>query len=115
MKSLGTSFLLAAAVSSIQAHAQSLTDLGTLGGDESGAAAVSADGSVVVGGAQNASNQYRAYRWTSTGGMENLGTTPAGDTTLYVSADGSTVVGTTEYGSNQNRAWRWNSGVLTDL
>ena len=115
MKSLGTSFLLAAAVSSIQAHAQSLTDLGTLGGDESGAAAVSADGSVVVGGAQNASNQYRAYRWTSMGGMENLGTTPAGDTTLYVSADGSTVVGTTEYGSNQNRAWRWNSGVLTDL
>jgi probable HAF family extracellular repeat protein len=114
MKSLRTSFLLAAAVTSIQAQAQSLTDLGTLGGNESSASGVSADGSVVVGSATNASNQGRVFRWTS-GIMTDLGTSAAGDTSLHVSADGSTVVGTTENGSYQNRAWRWNSGVLTDL
>ena len=95
MKSLRTSFLLAAAVTSIQADAQSLTDLGTLGGSESYASAVSADGSVVVGQAKNASNQHRVFRWTS-GIMTDLGTSAAGDTSLLVSADGSTVVGTTE-------------------
>jgi uncharacterized membrane protein len=43
-------FLLAAAFTSIQERAQSMTDLGTLpGGNESEARGVSADGSVVVG------------------------------------------------------------------
>jgi probable HAF family extracellular repeat protein len=49
-----------------------LRDLGTLGGSSSYAHSVSADGTVVVGGAQNAAGQWRAFRWTEVGGMEDL-------------------------------------------
>jgi probable HAF family extracellular repeat protein len=57
---------------------QSLTWLGTLpGGTYSVAYGVSADGSVVVGVADNASGDDRAFRWTASGGMQDLGTLPA--------------------------------------
>jgi uncharacterized membrane protein len=50
-----------------------MQDLGTLPGyDRSFANAVSADGSVVVGGSGR-----RAFRWTASGGMEDLNTTYA--------------------------------------
>ncbi|OYT69424.1 MAG: hypothetical protein CFK49_12320 [Armatimonadetes bacterium JP3_11] len=49
-----------------------MQNLGTLGGSESYPYGVSADGSVVVGGAYNASEQERAFRWTSSGGIEDL-------------------------------------------
>jgi probable HAF family extracellular repeat protein len=52
----------------------SLTWLGTLGGRESVALGVSADGSVVVGRSRNAAGQWRAFRWTETGGMVDRGT-----------------------------------------
>jgi uncharacterized membrane protein len=52
--------------------AQRLIWLGTLGGSESEALGVSADGSVVVGWARNA-----AFRWTAAGGMEDLNITYA--------------------------------------
>jgi probable HAF family extracellular repeat protein len=35
---------------------------------------VSADGAVVVGWADNAAGQDRAFRWTASGGMQDLGT-----------------------------------------
>jgi probable HAF family extracellular repeat protein len=54
-----------------------MQDLGTLGGSQSEAYGVSADGSVVVGSAQNTSGGYRAFRWTASGGMEDLNTTYA--------------------------------------
>ncbi len=73
MKLLKTSFLVAAASASIHARGQSMTDLGTLGGNYSSAQTVSTDGSVVVGYATNASNGGRAFRWTSAG-MADLGT-----------------------------------------
>jgi probable HAF family extracellular repeat protein len=47
-------------------------DLGTLGGAHSYASAVSADGSVVVGGAENASSDMRGYRWTAGTGMISI-------------------------------------------
>jgi probable HAF family extracellular repeat protein len=56
---------------------QTLTWLGTLGGNHSGALGVSADGSVVVGRATNAAGQDRAFRWTASGGMEDLNQTYA--------------------------------------
>ena len=49
-----------------------MQNLGTLGGLLSYAYSVSADGSVVVGVADNAAGQARAFRWTTPGGMENL-------------------------------------------
>jgi probable HAF family extracellular repeat protein len=119
MKHLKSSFLLAAAATSIHAQAQSMTDLGTLsGGGYAQANGVSADGAVVVGYGDGTAGSQRAFRWTSAGGMTDLGVLSGGtfSRAYGVSADGSVVVG---YGSNANgngRAFRWTSaGGMTDL
>jgi probable HAF family extracellular repeat protein len=92
-----------------------MVDLGTLGGNDSQAEAVSADGSVVVGYANNASNQGRAFRWTSAG-MVDLGTLGGNYSfARAVSADGSVVVGEANNASNENRAFRWTSAGMVDL
>jgi probable HAF family extracellular repeat protein len=78
-----------------------MQNLGTLGGNWSAALGVSADGAVVVGWAENAAGQQRAFRWTASGGMEDLNTTYANLLTdgseLYranaISPDGRYIVG----------------------
>jgi probable HAF family extracellular repeat protein len=94
-----------------------MQDLGTLGGDESVASGVSADGSVVVGGAYNAAGQLRAFRWTASGGMQNLGTLGGNWSAANgVSADGAVVVGYARNAAGQERAFRWTaSGGMQDL
>jgi probable HAF family extracellular repeat protein len=78
---------------------QSLTWLGTLGGAysySSYAYGVSADGSVVVG-----ESDGRAFRWTASGGMEDLNTTYANlltpgsylERATAISPDGRYIVG----------------------
>lgn len=75
--------------------------LGTLGGDQSVAYAVSADGEIVVGLAQTSNNDVRAFRWTPGGGMEDLNTVysdvvPEGYTLMNafaISQDGRIIVG----------------------
>jgi probable HAF family extracellular repeat protein len=94
--------------------AQRLIWLGQLpGGLESEALGVSADGAVVVGTAINSDGFRRAFRWTATTGMQNLGTL-GGVLSIgnAVSADGQTIVG---YSSNQNGqllAFRWRNGQM---
>jgi probable HAF family extracellular repeat protein len=95
-----------------------MQDLGTLpGGCCSYAYAVSADGSVVVGGAYNAAGQYRAFRWTVDGGMQDLGTLGGRESEASgVSADGSVVVGSARNAAGQWRAVRWTAlGGVEDL
>jgi probable HAF family extracellular repeat protein len=113
--------LLSACVLSLIATAgwsQSLTWLGTLpGGYESWAYGVSADGAVVVGWADNAAGQDRAFRWTASGGMQDLGTLGGRESWAYgVSADGAVVVGRVFNAAGQWRAFRWTaSGGMQDL
>jgi probable HAF family extracellular repeat protein len=111
--------LLSACVLSLIATAswsQSITWLGTLGGSESRAYGVSADGSVVVGWSYNAAGQGRAFRWTASGGMQDLGTLGGYWSEAYgVSADGSVVVGWSYNAAGQRRAFRWENGVMQDL
>jgi len=107
--------LLSACVLSLIATAgwsQSITWLGTLPGyDRSDAYGVS-DNGVVVGLAQNAAGERRAFRWTAAGGMLDLGTLPGGTWSVAygVSANGAVVVG-----ESNGRAFRWENGVMQDL
>ena len=97
---------------------QSLTWLGTLGGDQSGAFGVSADGAVVVGWSFIAAGGYRAFRWTASGGMQDLGTLLGGreSEARGVSADGAVVVGWAFNAAGQHHALRWTaSGGMQDL
>ena len=79
---------------------QTLTWLGTLGNNLSLAYGVSADGSVVVGWANNAAGQPCAFRWTQAG-MEDLNQTYASlltngsrlVTAYAISPDGRYIVG----------------------
>jgi len=111
--------LLSACVMSLIATAgwsQSLTWLGVLPYDMySYAYAVSADG-VVVGGSYYTSGYGSAFRWTASGGMQNLGTLGGEWSEAWgVSADGSVVVGRAENAAGQGRAFRWQNGVMQDL
>jgi probable HAF family extracellular repeat protein len=69
---------------------------------------VSANGSAVVGGTLYFGG-VRAFRWTPTGGIVNLGTLVGGNWSeaLGVSADGSIVVGRARDSSGKLRAFRW--------
>jgi probable HAF family extracellular repeat protein len=111
MKYVTTAFLLAAACCT----AQSMTELGTFGGNYSYARSVSADGSVVVGQANNLSGEGRAFRWTG-GVMSDLGTLGGNYSyALATSADGSVVVGQANILNGEGRAFRWTGGVMSDL
>lgn len=74
-----------------------------------GAYGISADGSVVVGYATSSSSGAEAFRWTESGGMQNLGF-PEGnfDNAAYgISADGSVIVGTSSPSVTSTEAFRW--------
>jgi probable HAF family extracellular repeat protein len=64
------------------------------GGTSSRASAINADGSTVVGVSSAGVGGPRAFRWTSSGGMQNLGALGTFGSEAYaISADGAIVVG----------------------
>ncbi|MFN0132295.1 MAG: GC-type dockerin domain-anchored protein [Phycisphaerales bacterium] len=85
-----------------------IQDLGVLStGDFSSATAVNDDGSVIVGwGSGAGAPPYQAFRWTTVGGMQNIGMTAGAKScrALGVSGDGAIVVGT-----DTNGAFIWST------
>ena len=106
--------LIAIALMLFNSYAQQpeLIWIGTLSGDESDARAVSSDGSVVVGAANDSNGNPRAFRWTAATGIQDLGTL-GGDWSeaTDVSADGSVIVGWS-YDANGNGSSRSVSASL---
>jgi len=90
-----------------------LETLGDLPGGEltSAAVAVSADGSIVVGGSSSTlGTQSEAFRWTAQTGLVPLGDLPGGSyfsAATDVSADGSVVVGFSTSDLPNSEAFRW--------
>lgn len=70
---------------------------------------ISADGQTIVGSSLTA-NGSRAFRWTTSGGIQDIGTLPnqSVSTALDASADGTAVVGVSGAG-NSRRSFLWRS------
>ena len=123
--------LAATALTASPAGASLFEGLGHLpAGPSSSAAAVSADGSVVVGNVPiahpledgTAYYTYEAFRWTRSGGMAGLGALADRNDcrATGVSADGAVVVGTCMsvgpgWTMMNNEAFRWTQGTMTGL
>ncbi len=83
----------------IDSFAAAFTDLGTMGGQGRGntrASGISADGSVIVGTIDVGVLNWRAFRWTKEGGVQDLGSLGGSSLTLAngISPDGKVIVGT---------------------
>ncbi len=108
-----------ATAQTVGASAASMTDLGTLpGGTYSGGPAINALGQV-TGQAGTASGTNHAFRWTASGGMQDLGTLGGAsegvaiNTLGQVTGDSYTGTGAT---SGDTHAFRWTpSGGMQDL
>jgi probable HAF family extracellular repeat protein len=87
-----------------------LEDLGLTTGTESIAIAISADGSVVVGEARDASGFWRAFRWTASTGMVDIGTLGGPESAAFaVNKDGTVIVGSslTNGSTGSSHIFRW--------
>ena len=94
--------------------ASGMVGLGTLGAMTDGsnfsaASGVSDDGSVVVGSSTAAGANQRAFRWTSSAGMTDIGTLGTHSYADDVSGDGAFIVGSSELSANNSRAFLWDA------
>ena len=100
------------------AQTPSFQGLGQLPGTQGTyAQGVSGDGSVVVGYFYDVSLRTHAFRWTISGGVEDLGTLGGLSSEAYgVSSDGSVVVGRAANFNGGLRAFRWTAaGGMQDI
>ncbi len=106
---------IAAFFVSYKALAANMTDLGTLGGTNSSANGVSADGSVIVGNSDNLLGEYRAFKYAGST-MTDLGTLGGTNSYAYgASADGSVIVGDSSNLLGEYRAFKYAGSTMTDL
>jgi probable HAF family extracellular repeat protein len=89
-----------------------MTDLGTLGGASSGAAAINAAGQV-VGWSTNASGVNHAFLWEN-GTMMDLGTLGGNSSAASGINDAGLIVGTSQT-SNSSHGFLWVNGLMRDL
>ena len=92
--------------------ANGMENLGTLGGNQSIANAVSADGSIIVGYSRDANDIKRAFKWTVANGNARSGSWRYGTEAVAISADGSVVV---VNNGMDGFAYRWTSGGMENL
>ncbi len=99
-------------------YGSSPQDLGTLGGNQSYAYAISRDGSTIVGTAQLSNGEWRAFRWNR-GMMMPIATEAFGwtsSTATGVSRDGLVVIGQGKDAQGKWRLFRWSAfGGLENL
>ena len=62
-----------------------------------------------------ASPNYHAFRWTKTGGIEDLGTLPGDSLSIAWSVNEQGQIVGQSIGSSGSRAVIWQNGVITDL
>jgi probable HAF family extracellular repeat protein len=95
-----------------------MVGLGTLPGGyaNSQARAVSENGTVIIGSAQNSARKYEAFRWTAEQGMIGLGDLPGGtfQSTAYdVSDDGTVIVGKSNGLGVEAFRWTSETGIVS--
>ncbi len=106
LKSIIIFAILILSLVTARADAQSLTWLGTLGGESSEAYAISDDGAIVVGQIRISSGESRAFKWTASTGLQILnGLQNINSWARSISSDGSVIVGTAE--ENVRKAFRY--------
>jgi probable HAF family extracellular repeat protein len=99
----------------VQSSAATIADLGTLGGTDAYATVVSADGSVIIGNANLANGNNRAFKYIGTT-MTDLGT--LGGSNSYseaVSANGLVIVGWADLANGDYHAFKHVGTTMTDL
>jgi probable HAF family extracellular repeat protein len=86
------------------------------GWSQSQAWGVSGDGAAVVGQLSRLGSDTRAFRWTSSGGMQDLGTLGGADSEVFAaSGDGSAIIGRASNASGNYRPFRWTAAGMQDL
>lgn len=92
-----------------------MTDLGTLGGNESCAVAINDHGQI-IGNSQTTAGEYRAFLWEN-GAMIDLGTLDSKRIIATAINNSGQIVGHKELreGSDKNYAFFWENGEIIDL
>lgn len=92
-----------------------IVDLGTLGGSESAAVAVSASG-YAVGWAETSSGATHAVRWDPAGTVRDLGTLGGSSSSAAAVNERGDVVGTARRSDGSDHAFRWTASTgMQDL
>ena len=109
------SILLTCQAADAQSAPYEAVDLGTLGGRESQAVAISNMGQV-VGWSATVSGRQHAFSWTATGGLTDLGTLGGLDSQAVAVNDAGQVVGWSTIADGSQHAFSWtSSGGMVDL
>lgn len=115
----GRSATVAVAVTTPGSNGYAITDLGTLGGAESGATDINNRGRV-VGQALTAEGETHAFLWQTgpeggTGEIRDLGTLGGRESRAAAINDNDQVVGFAKLPDGQDRAVLWQNGQMQDI